>query len=128
MRQRWDAGRLLLIAWAFGVSCCGASGCTVGGRSVSIDSNSRIPFFGLELRERPRKTNGPPVHSIRSGSQTDVRIEPLGLTKAIGPPRRLGETRDRTPSPLVPVVMPLTEVNSTSASAGTRVAAEIDFR
>lgn len=122
-------GMLLLTVWAIGVCCCGATGCTVGGRSVSIDSNSRIPFFGLELQERRRKSDGPPVHSIRSDQKTDVRIEPLGLKKAVGSLARLGEKWDRKPSLLVPIAVPRTDANSNSVSAGEQQAAEqIDFR
>lgn len=127
MSQSWRE-RLLLIVWMVGPCCWGAIGCAVGGRSVSIDSNSRIPFFGLELKERQRKSSGPPIHSIRSDQKTDVRIEPLGLTKGLGSLARLGEKWDRKPSPLVPIAMPRTDVKSNNVSAGEQAAAQIDFR
>ena len=46
------------------------SGCTVGGKSFSMDSNSRAPFFGLELRERKPKSSSPNFSTI-SRSKTD---------------------------------------------------------
>ena len=128
MSQSWREGMPLLTMWVVGLCCCGAIGCAVGGRSVSIDSNSRIPFFGLELKERQRKSSGPPVHSIRSDQKTDVRIEPLGLTKGISSIARLGEKRDRKPSPLAPISVPRTDANSPSRPAGDQAAVPIDFR
>lgn len=121
-------GMLMLTVWVVGLCCCGAIGCTVGGRSVSIDSNSRIPFFGLELKERQRKSSGPPIHSIRSDQKADVRIEPLGLTNGIGSLVRLGEKRDRKPSPLAPIAVPRTDANFSSVDAGQQAAVQIDFR
>lgn len=122
-------GMPLLTVWVVGLCCCGAIGCAVGGRSVSIDSNSRIPFFGLELKERQRKSNAPPVHSIRLDQKTDVQIEPLGLTKGIGSLARFGEQRDRKPSPLASIVVPRTDANSPSRpAAGDQAAVPIDFR
>jgi hypothetical protein len=45
------------------------SGCTVGAKSFSMDSVSRMPFFGLELWERKPKSSGPAFREIRrSGS------------------------------------------------------------
>jgi hypothetical protein len=45
------------------------NGCAVGSRSFSIDSNSRVPFFGLELKERKPKSTAPAYQSI--GRSTD---------------------------------------------------------
>jgi hypothetical protein len=119
---------MLLIVWVVGPCCCGVIGCTVGGRSVSIDSNSRIPFFGLELKERQRKSSGPPVHSIRLDQKTDTRIESLGSTKGIGFLVRLGENRDWKPSPLAPIAVPRTDANVSSVGVGQQGAIQIDFR
>ena len=128
MSQHRREGMSLLTVWVDGLCCSGVIGCAVGGRSVSIDSNSRIPFFGLELQERKRKSDGPPVHSIRSDRKSDVRIEPLGLTKGIGSLARLGEKWDRKPSPLAPVSVPLTDANSPNLLAKEQAAVQIDFR
>jgi len=128
MNQSRRVGVPLLTVWVVGLCCCGAIGCTVGGRSASIDSNSRIPFFGLELQERQRKSNSPPAHSIRLDHKTDARIEPLSLTKGIGSLARLGEKWDRKPSPLAPISVPRTDANSPNLPAGDRAAMQIDFR
>ena len=52
------------------------SGCTIGGKSFSIDSNSRVPFFGLELKERKRKSTAPSYQSISQTNRdaSDVKI------------------------------------------------------
>ena len=127
MSQNWRE-RLLLFVWVAGPCCWGAIGCAVGGRSVSIDSNSRIPFFGLELQERQRKSSGPPVHSIRFDQKADVWIEPLGLTKGIRSLARLGEKSDRRPSLLAPIAVPRTDAISHGVSTGDQPAVEADFR
>lgn len=128
MSQGRCAATPVLTVWVASLLCCGGVGCAVGGRSVSIDSNSRIPFFGLELRERERTSSGPPVRSIRSDQKSDVRIEPLGLTKGIGSLARLGEKWDRKPSPLAPIAVPRTDTKSNGAAVGEQSAVQIDFR
>lgn len=62
--------------------CLVASGCAVAGKSMSIDSTSRMPWFGLELKERSRKSQGPSFRSIANDSESSVRIESLGLSKS----------------------------------------------
>ena len=66
-------------------------GCTVGQKSFSMDSNSRVPFFGLELWERKPKNSSPTFNSIsrtqsdRSHVETAVQVSPSasnGLGKA----------------------------------------------
>lgn len=114
--------RLLWMIWIVVPCCCGTVGCAVGGRSVSIDSNSRVPFFGLELKER--KSSGPPIHSIRHDEKSSVRLDPLGLSRGISSITRLGEKWDRKSGPLAPVALPLTDSNSVREEA----AVEIDFR
>lgn len=128
MSQNRCAATSVLTVCVAGLLCCGGIGCAVGGRSVSIDSNSRIPFFGLELRERERKSSGPPVRSIRSDQKTGVRIDPLGLTKGIGSFARLGEKRDRKPSLLAPIAVPRTDSKSNSVAVGEQGVVQIDFR
>lgn len=115
----------LLGKWAVGLCFCGAIGCAVGGRSVSIDSNSRIPFFGLELQERQRKSSGPPIRSIHSDKTSNGRIEALGLTKGLSSVARFGQQRDRESSPLAPIPVPRTD---SSSSAKVPANAQIDFR
>lgn len=43
------------------------NGCAVGGKSFSIDSNSRVPFFGFDLVPKSGK---PDPSSYRSIAQT----------------------------------------------------------
>lgn len=52
-----------------------ASGCAIGGKSFSIDSNSRVPFFGLELKERKPKSAVPSYNSISRSNADQSRIE-----------------------------------------------------
>ena len=63
------------------ISCLSAlglmvSGCAVGGKSFAIDSNSRVPFFGLELKERKPKSDLPTFNSISRSSNDLARLEP----------------------------------------------------
>jgi hypothetical protein len=53
----------------------GLSGCTIGGKSFSIDSNSRIPFFGLELKERKPKSTAPVYHSIARTKDDSAEVK-----------------------------------------------------
>lgn len=64
------------------------SGCTVGGKSFSMDSNSRIPFFGLELRERKPKSSVPSYNSISRSAAIPLRIETaVGVGPSVGSPK-----------------------------------------
>lgn len=73
MRAGWVRCALLCgLVCTFSVA---ASGCTMGGKSFSIDSNSRIPFFGLELKERKPKVNAPSFNSISRADADSSRIE-----------------------------------------------------
>ncbi len=58
------------------------SGCTIGGKSFSIDSNSRVPFFGLELKERKPKSTAP---SYRSISQTNRDMPDVKIALHVSP-------------------------------------------
>jgi hypothetical protein len=65
---------LFVLGWALLLNMLG-SGCTVGAKSFSMDSTSRMPFFGLELKERKPKSTAPTFNSI-SRSNADVsRVE-----------------------------------------------------
>ena len=117
-----------LLALSLGFVSCGVVGCAVDGKSVSIDSNSRIPFFGLELKERQRKSAGPPIHSIRADVQSKVRVEPLGLVKNVASLSRLGEMWDRKSPSLPTIALPMTDERLGVDSPVSRSNAEIDFR
>jgi hypothetical protein len=71
-----------------------ASGCAVSQKSFSIDSNSRVPFFGLELQERKSKSKVPTYNSInRSDAQTS-RVETVARTLNPGKAKRLSKKSD----------------------------------
>lgn len=77
-----------------------SGGCAIGGKSFSIDSNSRIPFFGLELKERKPKSNAPSYNSIsRSGSEAS-RVE-TALGTVSSRPIDLVAIADRRPGTAV---------------------------
>lgn len=57
------------LLFCLAASLLTAAGCAVGGKSFAIDSNSRIPFFGLELKERKKKSGAPTYNSISRGEQ-----------------------------------------------------------
>ena len=62
-------------------------GCTVGSKSFSIDSNSRVPFFGLELWERKPKNSSPTFNSISRSRLDRSRLETavqVGSSVSIG--------------------------------------------
>lgn len=110
-----------LTLCGLGLSVClavSASGCAVSGKSVSIDSTSRMPWFGLELKERARKSSQPAYRSIGRDSTSPVRIESLGLA----PAARNEETRL---TPLVPLALPTTVLGREDAPDEAQ---KIDFR
>lgn len=87
------------------------SGCTVGGKSFSIDSNSRVPFFGLELQERKPKSTAPAYRSISwSGGgnpEVEVALQRTATTTIVLPKRRkktvsLDPQEDLVARPAVP--------------------------
>lgn len=52
-----------------------AGGCTVGSKTFSMDSISKMPFFGLELKERKPKSAAPSYNSISQSAANAPRIE-----------------------------------------------------
>ena len=61
------------------------SGCTIGGKSFSIDSNSRVPFFGLELKERKPKSTAPSYQSISQTNRDSPEVK-IALQVSSGSP------------------------------------------
>jgi len=78
-------GRFALIGCIFSAMTVLNSGCTVGGKSFAIDSNSRVPFFGLELKERKRKEGAPAYRSIARSSSDDVSVKVALQSFSSGP-------------------------------------------
>ena len=64
-----------------GLSVCG---CAVGGKSMSIDSTSRSPWFNLELKERKKRADGPAHRAIRFDKSSHLRLETAGVSGAFG--------------------------------------------
>lgn len=118
---------LLVMASIFWMEISGLVGCAVGGKSVSIDSNSRLPFFGLELQERQRKSAGPPIHSIREEKQSEAWVKPLSLVTAGASFSRLSDIWDRKATPLPTISVPITNPLQES-SFSPRMKTEIEFR
>lgn len=62
--------------------CVGVGGCVVSGKSASLDSTSRMPWFNFELKGRPSKNTDPPFRSVRAESRDSRLAEPLGLFRS----------------------------------------------
>ena len=90
-------GRFALIVCVLSVMTVMSSGCTVGGKSFAIDSNSRVPFFGLELKERKRKETAPAYRSISRSPSDEVSVK-VALRSFASPPS--GDVK-KSPSQLV---------------------------
>jgi hypothetical protein len=110
-------GRCVFAVFFAAAICCVGSGCAVGGKSFAIDSNSRIPFFGLELQERKPKSAAPAYRSIaRAKSESSPVKAALQLF-----PSALKVL------PAQPILLPITSgEKSPSRHEPTQVA--IDFR
>lgn len=90
------------------------SGCAIGGRSVSIDSDSRAPQFGLQLV--PRKTE-PDPSTYRSIALTDRRAADVRLATRTQEP-----TSQRLSLPSLP--FPRTDVDDDGQPLGTEIPLE----
>ena len=125
------------LAILLGLVC----GCTIGGKSAAIDSNSRMPYFGLELKERGPKAGSGLYRSIGRSSNDNTRIDvsfPIARvvgaesTKSRNSSTGIGAstdpnvgvmvspvaTRRRHDDALVPVIaLPLAEVSRTRKSS-----------
>lgn len=60
------------------VLICLASGCSITRKSASVDSISRMPFFGMELAPK-RREPAPETHRIRRDHAVPVDLEPAKL-------------------------------------------------
>lgn len=67
--------RFALIVCMISTMTVLSSGCTVGGKSFAIDSNSRVPFFGLELKEGKRKASAPAYRSIARSPSDEISVK-----------------------------------------------------
>ena len=121
---------VLLVLCLASTLCLSLSGCAVGGRNASIDSNSRIPFFGLELHQRKRKLEGPPIHSIRWNSSSNFRTEPLRLVDASKSPiQNRDPLKQKTNGGrMVSLPLPRTDTNIFQDTKADPLRWPIDFR
>ena len=83
-----------------------------------MDSTSRMPWLGLELKERKRNSDGPAFREIRSDKETKSRIDTLGL---------FGGTSKKEPKK-VSMALPATDGSPTLESTTKPQAVELDFR
>ncbi|MFO1040333.1 MAG: hypothetical protein U0941_01020 [Planctomycetaceae bacterium] len=103
------------------VVCLGISlitpGCAIGSKTMSIDSTSKMPWFGLELKGRKPKSDGPSYRSVRNENGDKSRIDTLG--------RKSSDASDS--SGKSSMVLPLTDRNLLSDN-GKKDDHEIDFQ
>ena len=102
--------------------CAGITGCAVGSKSMSIDSTSKMPWFGLELKGRKPKSDGPAFRSVRAEQGQGSRIDTLGRSTK-------DQSGDFAGSPIrkSSTALPTTDQSLVSDSTGKDIA-EIDFR
>lgn len=116
VRNRSPFGAL----WLATAAAVAISGCAVAGKSMSIDSTSRMPWFGLELKGRKKKAEGPAFPSVRLDKHRKSRVDTAGrsMTESVGDLANLTEN----PS----LALPTTERSLDSSVADEPVA--LDFR
>lgn len=119
MDRRWKIGRICL-GICLSVSL---SGCAVSGRSMQLDSTSRMPWFNLELRERAKKSSGPAFKSVKSDGERKTRIDPLGL---FGGKSESAEKADDQKK--ISLALPTTHQSPVLDSTARSDAPEFDFR
>ncbi|MEI8378835.1 MAG: hypothetical protein WCJ09_01815 [Planctomycetota bacterium] len=119
MRSRVRQNRLGIAVVCLGLVICVTPGCAVGSKSMSIDSTSKMPWFGLELKGRKPKSDGPAFRSVRNEKGEKPRIDTLG--------RKKGDSIDsNVPATTSSTALPLTDRNLVS-DARKKDAGEIDF-
>lgn len=69
----------IVSVWLGLILSIALGGCAVGGKSMSIDSTSKMPWFGLELKGRKPKSDGPQFRSVKSDQGDKSRIATAGL-------------------------------------------------
>jgi hypothetical protein len=98
------------------------TGCAVGSKSMSIDSTSRMPWFGLELKGRKKKTEGPLFPSVRLGKENKSRLAVVGL------PGGKSTDGDEGPRGKVSTSLPTTDRSVVLDSTASRDVTDLDFR
>ena len=108
------------LGMVLSISACGCF--TVTGRSASMDSISRMPWFNLELKPRKKATDESYHREVRSDQGVKSRIDTLGLFRANGNETAVGLASGVLPKSST--ALPTTEKKSDS----TGQAVELDFR
>lgn len=103
------------------------AGCAVGSKSMQIDSTSRMPWFGLELKERSKKSDGPAFRAVKSERDRQSRIDTLGLFGG-----KSGEVTTSEPSSKLPkkvaTALPTTSQSLVLDATAKSEPAAVDFR
>lgn len=87
------------------------SGCTVGRKTFSLDSTSRMPFFGLELKERGPKPPDPKYSSISRSTTDGSRVQSMlrvGTQSSTTTGGQLVAVNDSSSEVAAPVLSPVT--------------------
>jgi len=103
------------------------SGCAVGGKSMQIDSTSRMPWFGLELKERSKKSDGPAFRAVKSERDRPSRIDTLGLFGGKSADVSTSEMASSPPKKIA-TALPTTNQNLVLDLTAKQEASAIDFR
>lgn len=123
MTSLWGRHWMRICAASLGIGLTlNLTGCAVASKSMSIDSTSRMPWFGLELKERKKKTEGPLFPSVRLGKEKKSRLAAVGLSGGTS----TGET-ENLPGKLS-TSLPTTDRSLVLDSTASRDATELDFR
>ncbi len=117
MKSQVHQIQLKIAVVCLGLIAFAAPGCAIGSKTMSIDSTSRMPWLGLELKGRKPKSDGPPFRSVRNENGDKSRIDTLG--------RKSSDDNDS--SAKSSMALPLTDRNLLS-DEGKRDKTEIDFQ
>ncbi len=73
-------GPRVILLLSVAVLAASGNGCAVGFKGFSMDSISKMPYFGFELKERKKTSNAPVYNSISQNELETARIEPAVRT------------------------------------------------
>lgn len=118
--------RICILWLGIGVSTV-LAGCAVGSKSMQIDSTSRMPWFGLELKERSKKSDGPAFRAVKSERDRQSRIDTLGLFGGKSGEITTGDIASNPPKK-VATALPTTNQSVALDTPLKTDPAEVDFR
>jgi hypothetical protein len=88
---------------------------------MSIDSTSKMPWFGLELKGRKPKSDGPAYRAVNLDKSSKTRLEALGLSDA------KANTGTQAPKKM-DAALPLTDPNLAAETKVADNSSDFDFR